>query len=76
MIILQENEDDTQRPLISLSKLCVEHKFDIFISTAEIITFSSKDTNRNNITIENEILEQVPHFIFTAIITYQQDKDV
>lgn len=77
MLIVQDTEDDLQRSVYELCKLCKDYNFKLSWNKNRIIAFCGKHPVCSKIVIENNILEQVSPFNYPDCdVSYDYDSDI
>ena len=76
-IIIQENEENLQKSMYLLNKICQSYNFKMSVKKTKIMAFKGKDPIRSKIVIEDKILEQVSDFKYLGCeISFKYDKDI
>lgn len=75
--IIQPTEDDLQRSVYQLQKICSDYNMRISTTKTKVMAFLGKSPIRTKIVLYEKPIEQVSHFRYLGCdISYEPDRDV
>ncbi|PSN39989.1 hypothetical protein C0J52_25074 [Blattella germanica] len=76
-VILAKSEDELQRNIVKLSKICKKYNLQISPEKTKVMEFQGTRPIRSKIVLENKVIQQLKHFSYLGCdISYDYDEDI